>query len=110
MNPQIFELSRQMVRQTHRPFRRYLVERDQLVSRCTMITGQRGVGKTLKKSLPDPGDLMFLEVADATSDRVLVTGNAGHSPQNPRGDVQFLRLASAKTGGAPRAGGCRPAR
>jgi len=64
----------------------------------------------LKKSLPDPGDLMFLEVADATSDRVLVTGNAGHSPQNPRGDVQFLRLASAKTGGAPRAGGCRPAR
>ena len=46
MNPQIFELSRQMVRQTHRPFRRYLMERDPFVSRCTMITGQRGVGKT----------------------------------------------------------------
>jgi predicted AAA+ superfamily ATPase len=46
MKPEIFELSRQMVRQTHRPFRRYLMGRDPFGNRCTMITGQRGVGKT----------------------------------------------------------------
>ena len=46
MKSEIFELSRQMVRQTHRPFRRYLMGRDPFGNRCTMITGQRGVGKT----------------------------------------------------------------
>jgi len=46
MKPEIFELSRQMVRQTHRPFRRYFMGRDPFGNRCTMITGQRGVGKT----------------------------------------------------------------
>lgn len=46
MNPQLFELSRQMVRQSHRPFRRYLMRQNPFGGRCTMITGQRGVGKT----------------------------------------------------------------
>ena len=46
MKPEIFELSRQMVRQTHRPFRRYLMDQNPFGNRCTMITGQRGVGKT----------------------------------------------------------------
>jgi uncharacterized protein len=46
MKPEIFELSRLMVRQAHRPFRRYLMGRNPFGNRCTMITGQRGVGKT----------------------------------------------------------------
>ena len=46
MISQIFELSRQMVRQNHRPFRRYLMGQDPFSSRCTLLTGQRGVGKT----------------------------------------------------------------
>lgn len=46
MISQLFELSRQMVRQAHRPFRRYLMAQDSFASRCTMVTGQRGVGKT----------------------------------------------------------------
>ena len=35
-----------MVRQSHRPFRRYLMRQNPFGGRCTMITGQRGVGKT----------------------------------------------------------------
>ncbi len=35
-----------MVRQNHRPFRRYLMGQDPFSSRCTLLTGQRGVGKT----------------------------------------------------------------
>jgi predicted AAA+ superfamily ATPase len=46
MISQLFELSRQMVRQAHRPFRRYSMAQDSFASRCTMLTGQRGVGKT----------------------------------------------------------------
>ena len=46
MISQLFELSRQMVAQNYRPFRRYLMGQDPFSSRCTMLTGQRGVGKT----------------------------------------------------------------
>jgi predicted AAA+ superfamily ATPase len=46
MISQLFELSRQMVTQNHRPFRRYLMGQDPFASRCTLLTGQRGVGKT----------------------------------------------------------------
>jgi len=35
-----------MVMQHHRPFRRYLMGQDPFSSRCTLLTGQRGVGKT----------------------------------------------------------------
>ena len=49
----------------------------------------------LKRSLPDPDDLIFLEVAHATSDRVLVTGNTKHYPQKCRGVVQVLTPAEA---------------
>lgn len=35
-----------MVTQNHRPFRRYLMGQDPFASRCTLLTGQRGVGKT----------------------------------------------------------------
>jgi predicted AAA+ superfamily ATPase len=46
MISQLFELSRQMVMQNHRPFRRYLMRHDPFSSPCTMLIGQRGVGKT----------------------------------------------------------------
>jgi predicted AAA+ superfamily ATPase len=46
MISQLFELSRQIVAQNHRPFRRYLMGQDPFASRCTLLTGQRGVGKT----------------------------------------------------------------
>lgn len=42
----LFELSRQMVARSHRPYRRYLMERGIFSGRGTMITGARGVGKT----------------------------------------------------------------
>jgi predicted AAA+ superfamily ATPase len=42
----LFDLSRQMVSQGHRPFRRYLMAEKSFASNCTMLTGQRGVGKT----------------------------------------------------------------
>ena len=35
-----------MVMQNHRPFRRYLMGHDSFSSPCTMLIGQRGVGKT----------------------------------------------------------------
>jgi len=49
----------------------------------------------LKTILPDPDDLVFLEVAAATSNRVLVTGNTKHYPQNSRGPVLVLTPAEA---------------
>jgi putative PIN family toxin of toxin-antitoxin system len=49
----------------------------------------------LKTILPDPDDLMFLEVAAATSHRVLVTGNIKHYPQKSRGSVLVLTPAEA---------------
>ena len=49
----------------------------------------------LKTILPDPDDLMFLEVAEATSHRVLVTGNTKHYPQKSRGSVLVLTPAEA---------------
>ena len=49
----------------------------------------------LKTILPDPDDLMFLEVAAATSNRLLVTGNTKHYPQKSRGSVLVLTPAEA---------------
>jgi putative PIN family toxin of toxin-antitoxin system len=49
----------------------------------------------LKTILPNPDDLMFLEVAAATSHRVLVTGNIKHHPQKSRGSVLVLPPAAA---------------
>ena len=46
MISQLFDLSRQIVAQSHRPFRRYLMAKNPFGSNCTMLTGQRGVGKT----------------------------------------------------------------
>ena len=50
---------------------------------------------SLKTILPDPDDLMFLELAAATSHRVLVTGNIKHYPQKKRGSVLVLTPAEA---------------
>ena len=46
MNSQLFELSRLMVSRLHRPYRRYLMGRAPFGGQCTIITGQRGVGKS----------------------------------------------------------------
>jgi predicted nucleic acid-binding protein len=50
---------------------------------------------SLKTILPDPDDLMFLEVAASTRNRVLVTGNTKHYPQKSRGSVLVLTPAEA---------------
>lgn len=42
----LFELSRQMVARSHRPYRRYLMEGGIFSGRGTIVTGARGVGKT----------------------------------------------------------------
>ena len=44
---------------------------------------------------PDPDDLMFLEVALAAEDRILVTGNARHFPRAVRGSVRVLSPVQA---------------
>jgi hypothetical protein len=49
----------------------------------------------LKTTLPDPDDLMFLEVAATTSNRVLVTRNTKHYPQKSRGSVLVLTPTEA---------------
>ncbi len=49
----------------------------------------------LKLKLPDPDDLMFLEVAVIAGDRVVVTGNLRHFPEESRGDVRVLTPAEA---------------
>jgi putative PIN family toxin of toxin-antitoxin system len=49
----------------------------------------------LKTILPESDDLMFLEVAAATGNRVLVTGNTKHYPQKCRGSVLVLTPAEA---------------
>jgi uncharacterized protein len=49
----------------------------------------------LKTILPNPDDLMFLEVAAATSHRVFVTRNIKHYPQKSRGSVFVLTPAEA---------------
>lgn len=55
----LFELSRHLVRQAQRPYRRYLMRDATFRGRCTIIIGQRGVGKTtclvqhLAETFPD---------------------------------------------------------
>ena len=43
----------------------------------------------------DPDDTKFLEVANATESKILVTGNARHYPEKSRGDVVILTPAEA---------------
>ena len=44
----------------------------------------------LSAKLPDPADRMFLEVAAATAEQVLVTGTARHFPARALGPVTVL--------------------
>ncbi|MBM3856453.1 MAG: 3-dehydroquinate dehydratase [Verrucomicrobia bacterium] len=46
INPELFELSRFLIQQLHRPYQRYLMEQNPFSARCTILTGSRGVGKT----------------------------------------------------------------
>jgi uncharacterized protein len=48
-----------------------------------------------KVKLPDPDDLMFLEVAAVTEEKTLVSGNLRHFPQASRRDVRVLTPAEA---------------
>jgi putative PIN family toxin of toxin-antitoxin system len=45
--------------------------------------------------LPDPDDRMFLEVAAATAEKVLVTGNVRHFPARALGPVTVLSPSAA---------------
>ena len=45
--------------------------------------------------LPDPDDLVFLEVAACAGDGVLITGNLRHFPEESRGSVRVLSPAEA---------------
>ena len=42
------------------------------------------------RPIPDPDDIMFLEVAGQTPDKILVTGNAKHFPAKCTGPVCVL--------------------
>lgn len=48
-----------------------------------------------KIKLPDPADLMFLEVAAQTEDKVLVSGNLRHFPTTARRNVRVMTPAEA---------------
>lgn len=52
--------------------------------------GQLMTGTPLKKSLPDPGDEPFLEVAIADKAQALITGNMKHFPVSSRQGVRVL--------------------
>ncbi len=51
--------------------------------------------RPLNANLPDEEDRMFLEVAHATAEQVLVTGNRRHFPRKTRGEVTVLSPAEA---------------
>jgi putative PIN family toxin of toxin-antitoxin system len=53
------------------------------------------IAAPLTLELPDPDDLMFLEVAASAGDGVLVTGNLRHFPEASRGSVRVLSPAEA---------------
>jgi putative PIN family toxin of toxin-antitoxin system len=55
-------------------------------------------GLPLNLKVPDPDDLMFLEVAAATTERRLITGNLRHFPVACRGPVTVMTPAEAWIG------------
>lgn len=58
---------------------------------------QLHVSATVRKGLcaSDPDDTVFLEVAAASEQRTLVTGNTKHYPAKSRGQVRLLTPAEA---------------
>jgi uncharacterized protein len=54
-------------------------------------------GHPLRVALPNADNAMFLEVAAAAPDHVLVTGNTRHFPKGTRGAVKVLTPAEAWT-------------
>jgi putative PIN family toxin of toxin-antitoxin system len=53
------------------------------------------IAPPLNLKLPDPDDLMFLEVAAITGERVLVTGNPRHFPAKSCHSIRVLTPAEA---------------
>jgi predicted nucleic acid-binding protein len=62
-----------------------------------MVLGDQDlvIAPPLTLKLPDPDDLMFLEVAASAGEGVLVTGNLRHFPAKSRGSVRVLSPAEA---------------
>ena len=62
----IFKLSRNFLKTFNKPYRRYFLEKYPLASRFSIITGQRGVGKTtamIQKILSANDDDIFTKNA-----------------------------------------------
>ena len=55
------------------------------------VSGELLIPPPLSVSLPDPDDVMFLEVAVAANVDCLVTGNLRHFPQRRRHGVSVLK-------------------
>ncbi len=74
----------------HRP--RFKFNEEKVVSLLDYMQhyGQVFPGKPLTKSLPDPDDAPFLEVAVAGKAECLVTGNLAHFPVTHRQGVNVL--------------------
>ncbi len=53
------------------------------------------VSPTIELSASEPADTKFLEVANATASKILVTGNIKHFPRKSRGHVRVLSPADA---------------
>ena len=46
------------------------------------LTGELAIGIPLEKSLPDPDDNMFFEIALASNAECIITGNLNHFPKD----------------------------
>jgi len=74
----------------NRPRFRFNTENVSILLKEIELTGEFTPGIPLKKSLPDPDDNMFLEVALASNAECLITGNLKHFPRNLCLSVQIF--------------------
>jgi len=75
---------------------KFTLPTDSVQSFLRVLSDQDSVSALpLKITLPDPDDLMFLEVAACTEQKILVSGNLRHFPIALRHDVTVLTPAEA---------------
>jgi uncharacterized protein len=76
-------------------FRITAAERAAILTEIRMHEYFSAPSNPLSAQLPDPDDRMFLEIAAATPEKVLVTGNVRHFPQRTLGPVTVLSPRAA---------------
>lgn len=78
----------------HRP--RLKVSPEKITAFLNALQGQMLIAPcTVKTTAPNPDDVVFIEVALATTDRTIVTGNLAHFPSEILHGVRVLTPAHA---------------